>query len=129
MGAHIIRPRTYTVIFLALLVLLALTVIASRFDAGPLNPVIAMGIAVAKAVLIVLYFMHLRYAAPLVRVFACAALVWVAFGAALMLGDYTTRGWLDANAPATREPALDRRIPVRELEPSPGLAETRAPED
>jgi cytochrome c oxidase subunit 4 len=53
-----------------------------------------MTIATAKATLVVLYFMHVRYSARLVWVIVAAALFWVAILFAFTLGDFYTRGWL-----------------------------------
>ena len=58
---HIVSPVTYLIIFGTLLVGTALTIAASYWDVGPWNPVIAIGIACAKATLVVLFFMHIKY--------------------------------------------------------------------
>ena len=58
-----------------------------------MNIVVAITIATTKAVLIVLYFMHVRYNAPLLRVIAVAGFVWFIILLTLTLSDYTTRGW------------------------------------
>jgi cytochrome c oxidase subunit 4 len=82
-------------IFLALLVGTALTVMAAFVDfPWQLNTIVAMTIATAKATLVVLYFMHVRYSARLVWVIVAAALFWVAILFAFTLGDFYTRGWL-----------------------------------
>jgi cytochrome c oxidase subunit 4 len=56
---------------------------------------VAMTIAVAKAVLIVLFFMHLLYSHRLMMVVSVAAFLWLAIMLALTLSDYRSRGWLD----------------------------------
>lgn len=94
-GHHIIPTSTYYKVFAALMVLLVLTVAAAEVDLGSLNVVIAVFIAVVKAVLIILYFMHVRYSSKLVWVFAGAAFVFVFIMFGLTLNDYVTRGWLD----------------------------------
>jgi cytochrome c oxidase subunit 4 len=55
---------------------------------------VAVTIAFTKAVLIVLFFMHVKYKNRLVVVFVCAGLFWLGIMFALTLGDYLTRGWL-----------------------------------
>ena len=66
MSEHIVSLRVYVTIFLSLMVGTALTVWAGLHDfPGPLNVIIAMTIAVVKATLVVLYFMHVRYSAGL----------------------------------------------------------------
>ena len=86
--------RTYVVIYLALLALLAATIIASRFNLGPLGLAIAIGIAVVKALLIMLYFMHVRFSSRLTWIFASAAFFWLAILIGLVMTDYLSRGWL-----------------------------------
>jgi cytochrome c oxidase subunit 4 len=95
MSEHIVPVRIYVMIFLALLVGTALTVMAAFVDfPWQLNTIVAMTIATAKATLVVLYFMHVRYSARLVWVIVAAALFWVAILFAFTLGDFYTRGWL-----------------------------------
>jgi cytochrome c oxidase subunit 4 len=95
MSAHIVQPRTYIAIFLALMVGTALTVIAAFYDfPGPLNVVVALTIACIKATLVVLYFMHVRYSGRLIPLVIVAALLWLAIMFAITLSDYWTRHWL-----------------------------------
>lgn len=89
---HIISRKTYLAVYVALLVLLGLTLGAAYVDLGPFNLTVSLGIAVAKAVLIVAIFMHVQFSEPLVRVFAGAAVLWLAILMALSLGDVLTRG-------------------------------------
>jgi cytochrome c oxidase subunit 4 len=95
MSEHIVHPRVYIVIFLALLVGTGLTVFAAFHDfPGPLNAVVALTIAAIKATLVVLYFMHVRYGTRLVWLVIGSALFWLAIMFALTISDYWTRGWL-----------------------------------
>jgi cytochrome c oxidase subunit 4 len=93
MSANIPTSRTYFVNGLALLVFLALTILIAHVNLGPFNTVVALGISVAKATLIILFFMHLRYSKPIVWVFAFAGFFWLAIMLSLALSDYLTRGW------------------------------------
>ena len=90
---HIVPKRIYFVIFAALMVLTAVTVWVAFYDLGVLNTVIAMTIAVIKATLVVLYFMHLRYSSRLTQVVAAAAILWLVILIVLTLADYFTRAW------------------------------------
>jgi len=90
---HVISKTTYYWVTLWLFVLLALTVIAAEFEAGSWNLPIALSIALAKTLLIVTFFMHLRFGSPLVRLFAGASLVWLLILLAFIAADVTTRGW------------------------------------
>jgi cytochrome c oxidase subunit 4 len=53
-----------------------------------------VAIATVKALLIVLYFMHVRHSPPLTRLVVAAGIVWLAIMFALTFADYSTRGWL-----------------------------------
>jgi cytochrome c oxidase subunit 4 len=95
MSEHIVYPRVYVTIFLVLLVGTSLTVLAAFQDfPGPLNAVVALTIAVIKATLVVLYFMHVRYSSRLIWLVIAAALFWLAIMFALTISDYSTRAWL-----------------------------------
>jgi len=95
MSEHIVQPRVYIVVFLALLVGTVLTAYVAFFNfPGPLNAVVALTIAVIKATLVVLYFMHVRYSSRLVWLVISAALFWLAIMFALTISDYSTRIWL-----------------------------------
>jgi cytochrome c oxidase subunit 4 len=89
-----ITPTTYVVVFLLLLGLTALTVSVAYLDLGPLNTVAALGIAGAKALLVVLYFMHLRQSGQLVWLVAGSGVLFLAILIALTMGDFATRLWL-----------------------------------
>ncbi len=94
MEHHVIPIRTYLLIFAALFVLLILTVLASLIDIGIFNIVLAMTIAIVKAVLIILYFMHVRYSSRLTWLFAGAGFLWLAILLGLTMADYIGRRWL-----------------------------------
>jgi cytochrome c oxidase subunit IV len=98
MSEHIVHPRVYITIFLALLVGTGLTVFAAFYDfPGPLNAVVALTIAVVKGTLVILYFMHVRYSSKLVALVIGSALFWLAILFALTISDYSTRAWLPIN--------------------------------
>jgi len=95
MSEHIVSLRIYVTIFLALLVGTALTVVAGLQNfPGNLNVIIALTIAVVKATLVVLYFMHVRYSSRLIWVVFTSALFWLAILFVFTFSDYLTRGWL-----------------------------------
>ena len=72
----------------------AMTVAIAFVDLGPLNAVAALTIASAKATLVVLYFMHVRYSTRLTWVVVVGSLFWLGILLMLTLSDYLTRGWL-----------------------------------
>jgi cytochrome c oxidase subunit 4 len=94
MSEHIVSKKIYYTIFLTLMVLTAVTIFVAYVDLGPLNTVVALTIAVTKALLVVLYFMHVRYSSRLTWVFVAAGFFWLAIMVALILSDYETRDWL-----------------------------------
>lgn len=84
----------YFRVFGALLVLTAITVSVAFLDLGFMNTFVAVTIAVIKATLVLLFFMHVRYSGRLIWVFAGAGFVWLAILVAFTLSDVLTRGWL-----------------------------------
>lgn len=94
MAEHIVPPKTYIGVWAALLILLGATVALAYIPLGPMHIVASVGIAFAKASLIVLFFMHVKYKNRLVYVFVGAGLFWLAIMFTLVLGDYMTRSWL-----------------------------------
>jgi cytochrome c oxidase subunit IV len=99
------KLATYVTVYVLLLVGLAVTVGASFVHVGRLNRPLAMAIAVAKAALVVLFFMHVRYSPRLIWLATFAGGVWLAILLAFVLADYATRPWIPVRAPTTN--ALD----------------------
>ncbi|MGA8222224.1 MAG: cytochrome C oxidase subunit IV family protein [Candidatus Acidiferrales bacterium] len=93
MSGHIVPVRTYVGIFLALLALTALTTAVAFFDLGRWNTVAALAIAVTKMLLVILFFMHVKYSSGLTRVIILAGFFWFAILVALTLSDELTRNW------------------------------------
>lgn len=91
--SHVVPRSTYFGIFVALMVLTAVTVAVAFLDLGFANPVVALTIAVIKAALVVLFFMHMRWSSKLTWVFGGAAIFWLGIMFVLTLSDYATRAW------------------------------------
>jgi cytochrome c oxidase subunit IV len=99
--------KTYFLVFAALMVLLVLTVVSAFLPwSTRIGIVIAMVIAIVKAVLVVLYFMHVKGSSRLTKVFVVAGLAWLAILMSFTLIDYHTRPWLNSNPPMTIDPQL-----------------------
>jgi cytochrome c oxidase subunit 4 len=81
----------YLTVFAILMALLGATVIVSEMEFGAWNFLVAAGIATVKAVLIILFFMHVRYSTPLTWLVAGAGFFWLAILFGLTLADYFTR--------------------------------------
>lgn len=92
--------KSYFGIYLLLLIGLVATVGVAYVPLGPANLFVVMTIAVAKAVLVVLYFMHVATTARLNRVAIGAGLVWLSILLVIILSDYLTRHWIPTRAPA-----------------------------
>ncbi len=92
MSEHIVSRKIYFMVFGALMVLTALTVAAANFDFGALNDLIAMTIAVTKALLVILFFMHVRYGSRLTMLVVAAGFFWLGIMIVLTLSDYLSRG-------------------------------------
>jgi cytochrome c oxidase subunit 4 len=82
---------SYVAVYIALLVLLVVTVGAAQLQAGRWALPIAMLIATSKAVLILLFFMHLRYSTPLIWLVAAAGFLFLAILLGFSFSDYFTR--------------------------------------
>lgn len=95
-ATHEVPLRTYFAVFGVLMTLTALTVFAAMQDLGPLNTVVALVIACTKAVLVVLYFMHVRYSTKLTWAVIVGGFFWLLLLLLMTLSDYLTRGpgWL-----------------------------------
>lgn len=90
---HVLSVKLYAVIFIALVALTLTTTGVAFIDlGGSLNVVVALTIAVVKALLVILFFMHVRYSDRLTWIFVGAGFFWLAIMMALTLGDFLTRG-------------------------------------
>jgi len=94
MSEHIVEKKIYYTVFGSLMVLLGATVAIAYIHLGKLNVIAALTIAVIKAVLIILYFMHVRYSSRLLWIFVGAGFFWLGLLFALSFSDFLTRGWL-----------------------------------
>jgi cytochrome c oxidase subunit 4 len=94
MSEHVTPKRMYFAIWAALLVLTYATVAVSRIDLGRLNTIAALTIAVAKALLVVLYFMHIRYSTRLTKLVLVGGFLWLALLIGLTTADVISRTWI-----------------------------------
>ena len=92
---HQIGLTTYFGVFAALMVLTALTVWVAFQDFGALNNVIAIGIAVIKSTLVVLFFMHVIHSTPLTKITLVSSVLFFLILIAFVFGDVWTRGMLN----------------------------------
>jgi cytochrome c oxidase subunit 4 len=116
-GHHVTPPSTYIKTLIALLILMASTVAISYWRApsvGPIsgtviNNLIAMAIAITKALLVIMFFMGVKYSSSLTKLFVAAGFVmlFVMFG---IIGDNYTRSWEPIHGWGIKETALPRNI-------------------
>jgi len=95
---HIVSPTIYFAIFGALMICTVLTVVAAEIDLnqyfGGLNIIVALTIAVFKASLVVLFFMHVYWSTKLNKIVVVSGIAWLGLLLWLTVSDFATRGWL-----------------------------------
>ena len=94
MQGHVVPKKIYFIIFGALLGFTALTTAMAYVDLGQWNTIVALIIAVCKATLVALFFMHLRWSPRLMRVVLLSALLWLAILISLTTTDIFSRDWI-----------------------------------
>jgi cytochrome c oxidase subunit 4 len=94
MSGHVAPKSLYYLIFLALMIGTGLTVLVAKFDLGPLNNIVMLTVACAKAMLVILYFMHLRWSSRLTWVVAGSGFFWLLILFSITMADYMSRGWI-----------------------------------
>ncbi len=93
-AGHVAPKSMYYLVFMALMVGTVLTVVAAKFDMGPLNNIVMLTIACAKATLVILFFMHVRWSSRLTWVVAMSGFLWLIILFSLGMSDYMSRGWI-----------------------------------
>ncbi len=89
---HVTSPAAAFVVFVVLLVLLVLTVAAAAIQHAVVGILVALAIAAVKAVLIIYYFMNVRFADVVTRLFVVASFLWLGLLLGILMGDYSRRG-------------------------------------
>ncbi len=84
---------TYFAVFFALMVLTVVTVAVSRVDLGAMNTAVALAIAILKATVVILWFMHVIHSPRLTWIVVISSFIWLAVLFVLMFSDYLTRHW------------------------------------
>ena len=95
MSGHVAPKSMYYAVFAALMVGTALTVGAAFVDMGAFNNVIMLGIAITKAFLVILFFMHVRWSTRLTWLVVASGFFWLLILFGLTMSDYLTRGWVE----------------------------------
>ena len=90
---HIVGPKTYGIIFVTLLTFTGITVAAAFVNLGILNPIVALAIASTKAVIVILFFMHVFYQTKLIKLTVAAGFFTFLVLITMTLSDYMSRAW------------------------------------
>ena len=93
MSSHIAPTSSYVAVFGTLMVLTAVTVGAAFVHIGALNFPIALAIAITKATVVILFFMHVKYSSRLTKFVVASCLFFLACLFGLTFTDYLSRGW------------------------------------
>jgi cytochrome c oxidase subunit 4 len=91
---HVAPKSLYYQIFAALLVGTGLTVWVAFIDLGALNNVVMLTIACIKALLVILFFMHVRWGTRLTWVVVASGFFWLLILFSVTMSDFLTRGWI-----------------------------------
>ncbi len=94
MSHQVVSVKVYAAVFVTLLALTITTVAVSKLDLGEYNFMVAMTIAVIKGTLVIMFFMVIRRASSMTRLFAGAGFFRMAMLLVFLLSDYLSRGWL-----------------------------------
>ena len=91
---HVVSIKLYFAIFATLMVLTAMTVYVAFIDLGTMNTFVALAVAVTKATLVILFFMHVKYSSKLTWLVVASGFFFLAIMLALTMSDIVSRGWL-----------------------------------
>ena len=91
MAEHVAAKKTYVLVWAALLVLTGVTVWIAQLNLGPFNDIVALAVAVTKALLVILFFMHVKDSSRLTRLTVVAGFFWLVILIGITLTDYLSR--------------------------------------
>jgi cytochrome c oxidase subunit 4 len=92
MSEHVDSIKTYSAVWLTLLVLTAVTTAVAYVDLGPFSVVVALTIAVIKMLLVALFFMHVRHSTKLTKLVVLGGMLWLGILLTFTMADVLTRG-------------------------------------
>jgi cytochrome c oxidase subunit 4 len=123
MSGHVSPKSTYYAIFGALMVLTAATIGVAFIPLGAANFPVAIAIAITKATLVVLFFMHVKYSSRLTKMVVGMAFFFLAILLTLTLTDYLSRGWFAAPKGSAGAGTLPTLEPPAQVRPVDGTQE------
>ena len=95
MSEHIVSRKIYFAVFAALMVMTGITYAVALVDFGneAINTIVALAVAFTKALLVILFFMHVRYSSRLTWLVVVGGFFWLGIMIVLTLSDYGSRHW------------------------------------
>jgi len=109
-----VSPTALCITFGLLMILLVATVISAKVFHGTAGTVTGLSISVVKTFLIAVIFMNLKGSVGMIRLAACAAILWLAIAIMIVMGDYATRGWDDVDGLNLRQATIPAGTPEAE---------------
>jgi cytochrome c oxidase subunit 4 len=97
MSQQVASKKIYFGVFATLIILTFVTIEVAMIDLGEINTVAALTIAVCKATLVILYFMHVRYSSRLTWIVVGCGFFWLVIMIALTMSDYLSRAWIQTS--------------------------------
>jgi cytochrome c oxidase subunit IV len=94
MSGHVASTKLYYAVFFALIIGTVLTYLAALMDFGFFNNVVMLAIAFTKALLVILFFMGVRWSTRLTWVVAGSGFFFLLIMFTITMSDYLTRGWM-----------------------------------
>jgi cytochrome c oxidase subunit IV len=91
---HIVPVPIYLAVFGALIILTWVTAWISTIDLGRWNIFVALAIAMFKASLVILFFMHVKYSTRLTKMIVGAGFFWLILLLFITMSDIWTRSWM-----------------------------------
>ena len=123
MSGHVSPKSTYYLIFGTLMVATAVTVFVAFLNLGMLNFPVAISIAIVKATLVILFFMHAKYSSRLTKLIVGGAFFFLMILLGLTMTDYMSRGWQTSARGTTTAGTQQRVGPAPAAAPVPAAAE------
>jgi len=90
---HIVTPFQYLLVWITLICFTILTILAADVDMGVFNPIVALAIASTKMVIVLLFFMHVKYQTNLIKMTVGAGFFTFLVLITMTLSDYISRAW------------------------------------
>jgi cytochrome c oxidase subunit IV len=108
MSEHIVSPKIYVSVFLALLVFTGLTYSIALINLGPFNAIVAITIAMIKSLLVILFFMHVKYSPKMTKVSIISGFFFLLILLGLSMTDYISRPWAGSFSKAAQQDTQQR---------------------